>query len=139
MEAASWVHAIFVCAYQKAATRFAGKALGRPKTVQTDDDRRQRQTRRHEYRQRIPIEGKFGQGKGGYGLGYIRARRADTSVAWIHSIFLVMNLKILLKLFIFFVLRWPRWVIKEGPVFGLSLIDGHPSRQILPARLIWAG
>jgi hypothetical protein len=54
---------------------------------------------REEYLQRIPIEGKFGQGKNGYNLNYIRAKRADTSVAWINSIFLVMNLLILLRIF----------------------------------------
>jgi hypothetical protein len=32
-----------------------------------------------------------GQGKNGYRLNYIRAKRADTSSAWINSIFLVMN------------------------------------------------
>ncbi len=55
--------------------------------------------RREDYRQRIPIEGKFGQGKNGYGLNYIRAKRADTSSAWINSIFLVMDLLILLRIF----------------------------------------
>ena len=39
--------------------------------------------RREEYLQRIPIEGKFGQGKHGYRLSYIRAKRSDTSAAWI--------------------------------------------------------
>ena len=51
------------------------------------------------YLQRIPIEGKFGQGKNGYRLNYIRVKRADTSFAWINSIFLVMNLQILLRIF----------------------------------------
>ena len=55
--------------------------------------------RREEYLQRIPIEGKFGQGKNGYNLNYIRAKRADTSFAWINSIFLVMNLLVLLRIF----------------------------------------
>ena len=55
--------------------------------------------RREEYLQRIPIEGKFGQGKNGYGLNYIRAKRAETSEAWINSIFLVMNLLILWRIF----------------------------------------
>ncbi len=55
--------------------------------------------RREAYLQRIPIEGKFGQGKNGYRLNYIRAKRSDTSRAWINSIFLVMNLLILLKVF----------------------------------------
>jgi len=82
--------------------RFAGKPLGRPKKV-TEENRetlkRLKAQRREEYLQRIPIEGKFGQGKNGYRLNYIRAKRADTSVAWINSIFLVMNLLILLRIF----------------------------------------
>jgi IS5 family transposase len=82
--------------------RFAGKPLGRPKRV-TEANRvelkQQKAQRREDYRQRIPIEGKFGQGNQGYRLNYIRAKRADTSVAWINSIFLVMNLMVLLKFF----------------------------------------
>ena len=82
--------------------RFAGKPLGRPKKV-TEENREElkqlKTQRREEYRQRIPIEGKFGQGKNGYRLNYIRAKRADTSSAWINSIFLVMNLLILLRVF----------------------------------------
>ena len=82
--------------------RFAGKPLGRPKKV-TEENKAQlregKRQRRQDYLERIPIEGKFGQGKGGYRLNYIRAKRADTSVAWINSIFLVMNLLVLLKFF----------------------------------------
>jgi IS5 family transposase len=51
--------------------------------------------RREEYLQRIPIKGKFGPGKNGYRLNYIRAKRADTSSPGINSIFPVMNLLIL--------------------------------------------
>jgi IS5 family transposase len=82
--------------------RFAGKPLGRPKRA-TEANREMlkqlRKQRREEYLQRIPIEGKFGQGKNGYNLSSIRAKRADTSVSWINSIFLVMNLLILLRVF----------------------------------------
>jgi len=82
--------------------RFAGKPLGRPPKVtpeNEDEMKRLRAQRRQEYRQRIPIEGKFGQGKYGYRLNNIRARRADTSTAWINSIFLVMNLLVLVQAF----------------------------------------
>jgi transposase, IS5 family len=82
--------------------RFAGKPLGRPKKVteaNREELKRLKAQRREEYLQRIPIEGKFGQGKNGYRLNYIRAKRADTSSAWINSIFLVMNLLILLRIF----------------------------------------
>ncbi len=81
---------------------FAGKPLGRPKK-ETEDNREElkqlKAQRRADYLQRIPIEGKFGQGKNGYRLNYIRAKRADTSLAWINSIFLVMNLLILERIF----------------------------------------
>jgi IS5 family transposase len=82
--------------------RFAGKPLGRSKKVTQENQeelKREQAKRREEYLQRIPIEGKFGQGKNGYRLNYIRAKRADTSVAWINSIFLVMNLLVLLRVF----------------------------------------
>ncbi len=81
---------------------FAGKPLGRPKKVtqaNRDELKRLKAQRREEYLQRIPIEGKFGQGRNGYRLNYVRAKRADTSSAWINSIFLVMNLLILLRVF----------------------------------------
>jgi IS5 family transposase len=115
--------------------RFAGKPLGRPKQV-TDTNREQfkqdKAKRRQEYLQRIPIEGKFGQGKNGYRLNYIRAKRANTSFAWINTIFLVMNLLVLER--IFFVLRqcspaeWMTafmcvcepWGLKRSPGFNLS-------------------
>jgi len=83
--------------------RFAGKPLGRPQKL-TENNReelkRLKAQRREEYLQRIPIEAKFGQGKNGYRLNYIRVKRADTSAAWINSIFLVMNLLVLLRAFL---------------------------------------
>ncbi len=77
--------------------------LGRPKKVTAENKaelERLKAQRQQAYRERIPIEGKFGQGKNGYRLNYIRAKRADTSLAWINSIFLVMNLLILLRVFL---------------------------------------
>jgi hypothetical protein len=80
--------------------RFAGKALGRPKKATADNKEEisqiKRQQRQDE-RLRIPVEGKFGQGKNGYRLNQIRARLASTSEAWVRSIFLVMNLIALLR------------------------------------------
>lgn len=84
--------------------RFSGKPLGRPPKItpaNKDEMKRLKAQRRQEYRERIPIEGKFGQGKYGYRLNNIRARRADTSLAWINSIFLVMNLLVLVQVFIY--------------------------------------
>lgn len=81
---------------------FAGKPLGRPKKVTEANREALKQLkaqRRSDYLQRIPIEGKFGQGKHGYRLNNIRAKRADTSLAWVNSIFMVMNLLILARIF----------------------------------------
>jgi IS5 family transposase len=80
--------------------RFAGKPLGRPPKESAENaeqlkaDKKQREK---EYRQRIPIEGKFGQGKGAYRMNYIRAKRSDTSISWVNGIFFVMNLLVLFK------------------------------------------
>jgi transposase, IS5 family len=93
--------------------RYAGKPLGRPKK-ETEGNRqeiiREKKQRQEEYRQRIPIEGKFGQGKNGYRLNYIRAKSATTSETWIKSIFLVMNLLVLARIFILQLKRW-YWTI----------------------------
>jgi IS5 family transposase len=99
--------------------RFSGKPLGRPpkSTPENKDEiNRLKAQRRQEYRERIPIEGKFGQGKYGYRLNNIRAKRADTSAAWINSIFLVMNLLILVRVFIYLknlAVRIVFWVTKK--------------------------
>jgi len=80
--------------------RFGGKPLGRPrKPAQENMDaiKQLRRQRREDERGRIPVEGKFGQGKNGYRLNQIRARLASTSEAWVRSIFLVMNLMALLR------------------------------------------
>ena len=106
---------------------FAGKPLGRPKQ-QTDANREQlkqaKEQRRQEYLQRIPIEGKFGQGKNGYRLNYIRAKRADTSFAWINSIFLVMNLLILVR--IFFALKkggFGHWLMTITTAWSMRVLN----------------
>jgi len=81
---------------------YAGKPLGRPKKVSETNKaqlKEEKQQRHDDYTQRIPIEGKFGQGKNGYGLNKIKAKTAKTSYAWINSIFFVMNLLVLAEVF----------------------------------------
>ena len=75
--------------------RFSGKPLSRPKKMTEENKeeiKEERRRRKQEYRERIPIEGKFGQGKNGYNLNIIKAKLQDTSESWINSIFFVMNL-----------------------------------------------
>jgi hypothetical protein len=118
---------------ERLGIRFGGKPLGRPRQVteaNREELKRLKIQRREEYLQRIPIEGKFGQGKNGYRLNYIRAKRADTSSAWINSIFLVMNLLILLKVFL---LPWIKLACQAlarfksiyWAVFSCGLTDSH--------------
>lgn len=81
--------------------RFGGKPLGRPKkqTLENAEQLKQEKLqRKQDALERIPIEGKFGQGKNGYRLNYIRAKTLKTSEAWINSIFLVMNLMVLFRI-----------------------------------------
>jgi hypothetical protein len=62
---------------------------------------REKRQRTEDYRQRIPIEGKFGQGKNGYNLNQIKAKTQKTSESWIAAIFFIMNLLVLSRIWDF--------------------------------------
>ena len=65
-------------------------------------------------RDRIPIEGKFGQGKRRFTLNRIMAKLAETSETVILVSFIVMNLEKLLAqilLFVFVLCRWLRGIV----------------------------
>lgn len=68
--------------------RFVGKQLGRPPKMSAVQKRKLQ----NEMADRNEIEGKFGQGKNGYGLQKIKARMKATSESWIMSIYFIMNL-----------------------------------------------
>lgn len=71
--------------------RFGGRPLGRPPKEEKEKKQRRRQQRQDEI-QRIPIEGKFGQGKRAYGMDCIKAKTKSTSESWINAVFFVLNL-----------------------------------------------
>jgi hypothetical protein len=75
--------------------RKVGKPLGRPPKEKLSGYRKYKT--RKEQNMRNHVEGKFGQGKNGYDLNRIRARRQDTSESWISAILFVMNLTKLMK------------------------------------------
>ena len=81
---------------RKRNIRMSGPPLGRPPKV-TDENREeleaQQQIARQDERDRIAIEGKFGQGKRRFGLGRVMAKLAVTSECVIAVTFLVMNLE----------------------------------------------
>jgi len=75
--------------------RIVGKPLGRPPKQKLSGYRKYKT--RKEQNMRNHVEGKFGQGKNGYELNEVRARRQDTSESWISAILFVMNLTKLMK------------------------------------------
>ena len=74
-----------------------GKPLGRP-PKESKETTSQKYRKRKKAAERNHIEGKFGQGKRGYGLNNVKARLKETSESWINSIFFVMNLQKLLQI-----------------------------------------
>lgn len=85
---------------QKHGIRLSGPPLGRPPKATTENaialKARAYQARRDEL-ERIPIEGKFGQGKRRYSIGRVMTKLAATSETSIAMCFLVMNLEKWLK------------------------------------------
>ena len=85
--------------------RLSGPPLGRPKKGRdqnAEQVKQEKQLLRTDERDRIAIEGKFGQGKRRFGLARIMAKLAVTSEAMIMVSFMVMNLeRILSKAFYF--------------------------------------
>jgi len=76
--------------------RLSGPRLGRPPTVTPENaDRLKAEAKRARQDEidRIPIEGKFGQGKRKYGIGRLMTKLAETSETAISICFLVMNLE----------------------------------------------
>ncbi|MBW2651404.1 MAG: transposase, partial [Deltaproteobacteria bacterium] len=80
--------------------RISGSPLGRPRKVTPENQaelKAAQQLARQDEIDRIPVEGKFGQGKRRFGLGRIMAKLAGTSATVITLNILVMNLEKLLK------------------------------------------
>lgn len=85
--------------------RLSGPRLGRPPKMTPENADRLQAERKQAYQDeldRIPIEGKFGQGKRRFGLGRLMTKLATTSETSIALCFLVMNLeKWLAAIFLF--------------------------------------
>lgn len=108
-----------------------GAPLGRPPKTPTETPS-QRYRKKKKAAQRNHIEGKFGQGKRGYGLNDIKARLPETSESWINAIIFVMNLTKLLQIsekypgfFIPFLKCFELWLETSRKIF---------SKRVLPDR-----
>ena len=81
---------------RKYGIRITGPRLGRPPKITPENAERlkaEAKLSRQDEIDRIPIEGKFGQGKRKYGLGRIMTKLSKTSETAISLCFLVMNLE----------------------------------------------
>jgi hypothetical protein len=95
--------------------RLSGPALGRPPSQVEKRKELHKQIRQDEL-DRIPIEGKFGQGKRRFSLSKIMSKLDSTSETAIAVVFLVMNLEKLLSgfLLILFLLLHRLFIGKNG-------------------------
>ena len=102
---------------KKHSIRISGKSLGRPKTDREllKDERKQLL---QDLKDRIPIEGKFGESKRRYGLNRVMAKLPETGLTVIGLTVIIMNLEKALRLFWIFLrsygilpIRHLRWKI----------------------------
>ena len=101
---------------KKLGIRLSGPALGRPPKDVSKRMASRKQTRQDEI-DRIPIEGKFGQGKRRFSLSRIMCKLSKTSETAIAVVFLVMNLEKWLRamlLYFFCLLLGTHHIKKQG-------------------------
>jgi len=104
---------------------FTGVELGRPKQL-TDELKAHLKEKKKKHRERVKVEGKFGEGKRKYQLDLIMAKRSDTSISWIGSVFFVMNIAYLLQViflsFFYKIYFYIKMIIKIKcwQIFGLD-------------------
>jgi hypothetical protein len=103
--------------------RLSGPPLGRPPKEKQLQKEIRKQTRQDEL-DRIPIEGKFGQGKRRFSLSKIMCKLADTSSSAIAIAFLVLNLEKWLSAVLFYLISL--LIGSHGPSIG------HKSRNMGP-------
>jgi IS5 family transposase len=124
---------------QERGIRFSGKPLGRPKK-ETEENKEtlkaQSRQRRQDEKDRIPVEGKFGNAKRKGTLDRIMAKLIRTSESVIHIGFIVLNLDKWLRQVLFYLQSTGLgglWVLLR--INQSNPIIGHPSwdRPFAPA------
>ncbi len=87
--------------------KFSGRKLGRPSLK----DKSREKQKKQKARQRSEVEGKFGEGKRGYNLDCVKAKRPTTSESRIGAVFFVMNIahwmRVIFLSFFKNVVMWP--------------------------------
>lgn len=115
--------------------KITGKSLGRPPVNEEKPPYWKRYRNKKKSAERNTIEGKFGQGKRGYGLNNIQARLKETSESWINAIFMVMNVIKLLEVaekwgqkFFYYLFLYVRRVLYQKNI-RLGVEKGFPFVQ----------
>jgi transposase, IS5 family len=114
---------------QEHGIRLSGPPLGRPRVTTESNEVQLKETRRQQRQDeldRIPIEGKFGQGKRRFTLNRIMAKLAETSETVILVSFIVMNLERILSQVLLFVLVLCR---RLGLSFTTAVLSFRSGRQ----------
>ena len=93
--------------------RLSGPPLGRP-PAQSEKQKEVKLQARQDELDRIPIEGKFGQGKRRFSLSKIMCKLAKTSETAIAVAFLVMNLEKWLSAILFYLISLLEYCIKSS-------------------------
>lgn len=120
---------------KKYGIRLSGPPLGRPPKVTAENAmiiQQQKEIARKDEVDRIPIEGKFGQGKRRFGLGLIMSKRPDTSACSIVMSFLVMNLMKWLKVIFYTLFFW-----LSGKKDSIIMICSRPERRFWSVIMGW--
>jgi len=97
--------------------RMSGPQLGRP-PKEKDEQREKKRQRQQDEKDRIPVEGKFGNAKRRYGLDRILAKGKETSETTIAVIILVMNLEKLRVQFLFVFLFFRREIKRNTEIYN---------------------
>jgi len=120
---------------KKYGIRLSGPPLGRPPKVTAENAmliQQQREIASKDEVDRIPIEGKFGQGKRKFGLGLIMSKGPDTSACSIVMSFLVMNLMKWLKVIFYTLFFW-----LSGKKDSIIKICSRPERRFWSVIMGW--
>jgi hypothetical protein len=90
---------------------FTGVELGRPKQL-TEELKSHYKEKKKKGRERVKVEGKFGEGKRKYQLDVVMAKRSDTSISWISAVIFVMDIAYLLRVIFLSILDKLKFAIK---------------------------
>jgi len=106
---------------------YTGVRLGRPKGLITEL-KLELKALKEKRRERVKVEGKFGEGKRKYQLDLVKAKRSDTSESWIGSVFFVMNIAYILRVIFLSLMENEDYFVNFLIEFPYAGISGNDSQ-----------